>query len=1082
MRVHPAIRQACYSSRQTPNAVLTGALEGTWLNAFPGIDAMTSRPALILSSGALCAVALGFALAGRQPGPEVDTTSEGRRALVQSLESRRCIEGRLTGGFRHGRIERHGGSCSAGLRLFEASKGTTPERMADQGVTELLDQRWHQAVIHLEEASARSADNPRIAADLAAAYLERSDRSSRALDNFLALVAAGRAVAIDPFLAEALFNRALAFERLGLVARARADWVRYLTLERDSGWSAEAEEHLEALEHPATTRHAVPDRKVLTALVATGDEATILQTVASWRRSSRRLGEEELLADWAHALQGGRLDEAAHSIELARVLGEALAGLSGDNLLRDTVAFIEKASADQAQTLVRGQLIYAEGSSLYGAADYRGAIIRFQAAQRVLAAAGSPFAWRAAFAAGTCEHFLSLRASARRHFAAVEAEAAAKSYRSLLGESLWMEGLGHFADRDVPRALAAYGKALEVFKAIRENENIAGVEALLAEIADYQGEVEEAWQHRLAALSAARETGDSRRLFLVYAELTMAATRQGEHQIALYFQEEVLRIARQAKNPIGIAQALFWRCRNQQQLGLVEHAVDDIRRARLVLAGARDSEIRQRTEADLSLAAAELTVERAPREALPLLSEALDLYLAGGHRAHLIDIFRVRAQAYQRLGDVAAAEKDLEAAARWIEDWRNRINASSDRISFFSKSDKLFDALALLHLEGEGDTDRAFDTLERQSARALLDSVLPNVQPLTVREIAARLPANTAIVSYAVLDGRLYAFVLDRRGVRRAEPVPEGWPSIKNGIAAFRAGLAGHAGTTELDRQSGALYAALIEPLADALPAGAKLIISGDGELQRLPFAALRNPRSGRYLVQDHVLTMAPSASVYLESARRFHQLAAEAPRRLLLLSYADPDRVLYPELRPLRGTAVEARRAAALYPDPVLREGQDARTEAFFREAPGAEIIHFVGHAIKMGAARRSCLVLAPSRDAGGLLCGEEIEHLHLSRTRLVILSGCGTADGRTASGEGIESLTRSFLAAGAPAVVGTSWNVNDRTAYLFLDDLHRGLREGMDPALALRSAQLRCLDSEDPERRSPQFWANFRLTGGTS
>jgi CHAT domain-containing protein len=1068
----------CYSSSLIPTTS-PGALEGTGLNASLGswrqifptwADAMSVRRASLMVSCGLCAiVAIGLSLSVEQRSFMAPGVPNGRKALG----AQRLVEGRLSR------------EASKAMRSLEESEApSSPGTLADRGVVELFDQKWDQAIDHLEEAAARSSRDARISSDLAAAYLERGRRTGRALDDVLALGAAERAVTTDPGLPGALFNRALAFERLGLAPRARADWVHYLALETDPDGSAEGERHLEALEHATLPRTQV-DRPALEAAVAGGDQAAVRALVDPLRQPSRRLGEEELLPAWAHAYLAGDAGQASRALGLARALGEALSALSHDNLLHDSVAVIDSALPDQLEVLAHGHSDYREGRSLFAAADYAGADSRLRTAQSALARGRSPFALRAEFALGTCENLLSLRPSALRRFAEVAATAADRSYLSLLGESLWMEGLVHFVEQDLPLALTAYGRALATFEAIRETENIAGIHTLLAEAANYEGRTEDGWQHRLSALRETLEIGDPQRLFQVYVEATTAAMRQGEHRIALYFQEEALRNARLAKNPVEVAQALYFRGRNHQELGLSAPAGDDLRRARAVLTGATPNQIRGTIEADISLVEAELAAEKTPQTAIPLLSQALSLYLQGGYRYNLIDILRSRARAFESLGDLAAAEADLESAARWIEDWRTRIEAPSERISFLAKSEQLFDALILLHLEGQGDPDRAFDTLERERARALLDSVLPAVEPLTTREIAASIADDAVFVSYALLEDRLYAFVVGRHGARLEKLISKDWPSIERGIAAYRAGLAGHADVAELDQRSGALYETLIEPLAEALPAGAHLILSGDGSLQHLPFAALRNPRTGHYLVQDHLLTNAPSASVYLASVRKFRQLAHGAPQSALVVSNSQVDRSRHPKLRPLPWAAEEARRVAAFYPDTTVRKDQQATVETFLRDAPNAEIVHFLGHAIAQGSARGACLVLA-ARPAGApdddLLCGEEIERLRLSRTRLVILSACGTADGHIARAEGIESLARSFVAAGAPAVIGTSWNVKDLTAQVFVTELHRKLRKGMEPGEALRSTQLGFLHSPDPDQRSPQFWANFQLTGGTS
>jgi len=1036
---------------------------------------------------ALCVLLVsGLGLSIRRHGSPVSATPESRTALVRAAGTLRVVEGRLTGGFGHGDYLPSASPASESTEaLWALQKGraaSSPEALADRGLLELFSRDWDEAIANLEEASARDSQNARIATDLAAAYLERADRMGRPLDTFLALVAAERAIAADPLLPEAYFNQALAFERLGLRARARAAWVRYLARETEPGWRAEGEEHLGGLERPVRPRAEI-DRVALAAAVSGGDRAAVRDLVNPLRLRFRRLGEEELLADWAEAHRAGSEERAVHSLDAARAVGQALAELSRDNLLRDAVAAIDRATPVQREALARGHLDFRAGRSLYVAADYQGAVVRLHSARQALLQGASPFALRAELAVGACEHYLALGTSALHRFDAVAAEAADRSYLSLLGESLWMKGLAHFAEHDVPPTLTAYREALAAFDAVRETENVAGAQALLAEISDYEGEIENGWEHRLAALRNTLEIGDSQRLFQVYVEAAVAATLQGESRVALYFQEEALRYARQDRNPIAIAQALFWRSRNHQALGLAKLASEDLRRAKIVLAEASPSLIKERTEADVSLAEAELAAENAPQDAVPLLNRALGLYLRGGHRARLIEILTSRAGARERLGDLDGAEADLESAARSIEEWREKIETPGERISFLARSEQLFDSLIRLYLEGKKDPARAFDTLERQRARALLDSVLPFVRPLTTREVAASLPQDAVVLSYAVLGERLVVFVLDRHGLRLESTLSGDWPSLQHQIIALRAGLAGHADERELDRRSAALYETLIQPLAAAIPVHTRLILSAEGTLQRLPFAALKNPRTGRYLVQDHPLTWAPSASVFVASATRFRPLAQGAPRALLLVSQAEPDLLRFPGLRPLPWVAEEIRQVAGLYPRPELLDGPGATIDTFLREAPDAEIVHFLGHAIRGRGASGSCLVLAsqPGNPDSGLLCGDAIERLRLSRTRLVILSACGTADGRIARGEGIESLTRSFLAAGAPAVIGTSWDVKDRTAQLFLTELHRKLREGKDPSEALRSTQLRYIGGVDPDQQSPRFWANFQLTGGT-
>jgi tetratricopeptide (TPR) repeat protein len=95
--------------------------------------------------------------------------------------------------------------------------------------------------------------------------------------------------------------------------------------------------------------------------------------------------------------------------------------------------------------------------------------------------------------------------------------------------------------------------------------------------------------------------------------------------------------------------------------------------------------------------------------------------------------------------------------------------------------------------------------------------------------------------------------------------------------------------------------------------------------------------------------------------------------------------------------------------------------------------------------------------------------------RNELVVLSGCDTGLGRSLPGDGMLSMGRAFLDAGAEAVVTTLWPVADRVAARFMAWFHEGLqREGLAPAPALARAQRLARERWPAERH----WAGYRLT----
>jgi CHAT domain-containing protein len=94
-----------------------------------------------------------------------------------------------------------------------------------------------------------------------------------------------------------------------------------------------------------------------------------------------------------------------------------------------------------------------------------------------------------------------------------------------------------------------------------------------------------------------------------------------------------------------------------------------------------------------------------------------------------------------------------------------------------------------------------------------------------------------------------------------------------------------------------------------------------------------------------------------------------------------------------------------------------------------------------------------------------------------LVILAACGTLRGNAEHIEGVPTIARAFLAAGARSVVGTLWDIPDQASARFFAEFHRQLRADGDPAEALAKTQRAFLTSND--RAHPSAWAAAEVFG---
>jgi len=112
----------------------------------------------------------------------------------------------------------------------------SPEAHHALGKVYLAQGRLDDAIKELDQSINGSKDPAQNFNDLGVAYLEKGDYS-HSIDSF------NQALQLDN-LPEALFNRALAYEKQSRSKEAQADWNEYLKRDPTSPWADEARRHL----------------------------------------------------------------------------------------------------------------------------------------------------------------------------------------------------------------------------------------------------------------------------------------------------------------------------------------------------------------------------------------------------------------------------------------------------------------------------------------------------------------------------------------------------------------------------------------------------------------------------------------------------------------------------------------------------------------------------------------------------------------------------------------------------------------------------------------------------------------------
>lgn len=185
----------------------------------------------------------------------------------------------------------------------------------------------------------------------------------------------------------------------------------------------------------------------------------------------------------------------------------------------------------------------------------------------------------------------------------------------------------------------------------------------------------------------------------------------------------------------------------------------------------------------------------------------------------------------------------------------------------------------------------------------------------------------------------------------------------------------------------------------------------------------------------------------------------------------------------PIPGTLEELNALERQYQGHFL-EYDEANERMFKSEFNSAEfgVVHLAMHGlVDYREPAYSSLVFTENLDEleDNLLYAYEIQHLQGQQVNLVVLSACKTGYGRYAKGEGIISLGRSFMQAGAPSVVMTLWEINDASTADLMVLFYEGLANGLPKNKALQQAKLAYINAQTSIGAHPFFWASAICIG---
>ena len=1084
--------------------------------------AFVSRRRIIITFLVITVLLVGGLAAYRLRGSPVD---RGSRALIDAFSSRRLIEPRLSGGFLGGEfrpsladrsnIDWEKLATAGELIRDSLAKGDLSAQLPYARLLLLSeDQKLPEALKYLRRAVAGAPENAEAHNDLGVCLIQQ-DRLEEAIDEFQT------ALEHKSDMPEALFNRSLCYRRLRLRDAADTDLGRFMEIEHEKGWLADAKRQRDEL---SATVESKPPEEIIQDLnnALVEDVGHAREIVDQSYDVVRKYFYFALAQQYLQSEDTSEVDLARSRIDK---IGHLSAEVKGDYDIADAAKQLLATSSNDRPDELKHFKAYEAAMVLLSQRKYDEAQLSLKQLEKAFQKQGNSL-----FTA-KIEYDIAQSLYQSRHF--TESIAILNRILPLLEANRWRYHQAHSFDLlglnwsrlgQDSKALNYFQQGYQLFQEM--HEPVATPLQFVGMTYWHLGDFEKALEHFHTStglfLNQASNSGDLAYNYLNVADVYRLLDRG---RLALLFADEALKYSNKGKDMNRTAQASSFQAVEHAHLGDFDLAAEEIKEAieKLEGLGAAD---RSYTEPLVLVRAGEVALRRGDITTARqhyTMAESLTSRAEGDPILH-INALRGRADAYARAGQHDQARKDLEKAIKIVEGYRENLIERIHRMEFLGASQSVFDQMILLDVDQPENASEAFEMSERSRARGLLDEFAPKgvdaqpAKPLNLVQIQAALPDNVTLLVYSVTSERTHMFLITHSGFRIATS-PATARELDRMVNDYVSAIRIRAPINELSQRAHTLYQLLVEPVRKWLNSNIELCIVPDKSLQLLPMAALKDS-SDQYLVESFPLLFAPSASVFIRCLNEARKFRSEER----FLAVGDPafNKARFPNLPSLDDARVETQDSSSFYSSPTVLTGTRA-SEGDVREAMKyCNVAHLAVHClVNQQSVWRSALLLAPQHgspklsfnekvknqpdapaeeakayvyasarapisfmpetpvdDPGdGLLYLNEVYNLELPATRLIVLSACETGLGPYYGGEGIVSLIHPFLAARVSTVVASLWPVESGATRDLMISFHQERRtSGRRAADALRSAQLKMII----DSAHPYDWASFIVVGG--
>ena len=1000
------------------------------------------------------------------------------------------------------------------LRATKLSEEAKDPKPAIEQAKEDLD----TSIGHFGEALKADPNNARIHSDLGVAFMERGKLDLPDPDSGQSLKYFGesakelnQAIKNDNSLLEAWFNLALLRHTQQLWSQAEESWVEYLKKDPNSPWAKEARDKLEFARRKKEERKSMTKERLLRDFLSAyrrGDRDE------AWRvLSQNREPITGKLIWWQLAdefLKYSTSNQTAQADEMLKALSFAgeLEAAKGDQFVRNLLNYYRKLSKEQLASIENAHKLVSKGHLASLQSNYDEALGLYRLARDGFEKCGG--IWEAMFA----DYWLGYSSLATRRIERIEESRLI--LEKLINDSsgnrcLWLQARAHsslggirYENTDQGRGIEQTKQALSILTRIEDTHdlqrNLTQLAYLNSSLNDYNGAVITFQK----CLQVARDHWPgSRQMWRTYVVLAPVLNSLNFYEAADDYLKEALSFIEEFHDPAQVYYSYSTLGDIYVKLGNKSEAI------RVAILGYETAKRLSNTRAGLQMTAvASRKLGDLYREfddfdkALSYYDDAVKWYQQLRNEARIYDAHKGRLLCYLAKGDNKAAEEEIKTTLSYAENYRPKISDEKLRNTFFDAEQKFYDLAIDFEYTRQKDYPAAYNYAEASRARSLLALLNSQVQsasgkglagprPLSLQQIQRQMPPQVQILQFSLLEDKLIAWVISKDSFTPKEKV---FPlsKLQEQVNKYREMIT----QNSLDKKKGAealeeaksLYRILISPVEPLLDVNKTICLILDKALNQFPFGALVSPDSGNYLIEDYLLMVAPSATIFVQCAEAANRL--NAGRNETLLSVGNPawDKKMFPTLPELNEAEREAKTIAGFYSSATVLTRENAEEAAVKSGMYKANVVHLSSHyVVDKQSPTLSKLLLAKgtSTTAGedGMLVASEVYARRFTRTRLAVLSACQSGVEGYYNGEGMIGMSRTFIASGVPLVVASLWPVDERPTAKLMINFHQYRRvQKRSTAQALRLAQLELIKENAESGVADYNWASFVVIGGYS